>query len=84
MTVSELISILRRHDPAAVVVLPWDGDDDTLVLTFEELRPGSVQAVQMHKLPGSTSWYDPLAGAQLYEELLNDGAAGAVKGVLLG
>jgi len=26
MTVSELISILQQHDPAAVVVLPWGED----------------------------------------------------------
>lgn len=83
MTVSGLISILQQHDPAAVVVLRWDGDMDTLVLTCEELRQGAVQAVQLHRLPEASGW-DPLGGAKLYEELLNDSAEGAVKGVLLG
>ena len=84
MTVSDLISILQQHDPAAVVVLPWDVYDfDTLVPTHEELRQGAVQAVQLHRLPEASGW-DPLCGARLYEELLNDSAEGAVKGVLLG
>ena len=83
MTVSELISILQHHDPAAVVVLRWDIDRDALTPTHEELRRGAVQAVQLHKLPGATGW-DPLCGTVLYEELLNDDAAGATKGVLLG
>ena len=60
MTVSGLISILQQHDPAAVVVLRWDGDMDTLVLTCEELRQGAVQAVQLHRLPEASGW-DPLA-----------------------
>ena len=83
MTVTDLISILQQHDPAAVVVLRWDVDIDALTPTHEELRQGAVQAVQLHKLPAATGW-DPLGGAKLYEELLNDDADGATKGVLLG
>ena len=84
MTVSDLISILQQHDPAAVVVTRWDVYDfDTLVLTFEELHHGAVQAVPMCKLPEAVGW-DPLGGAMLYEELLSDDAADATKGVLLG
>ena len=83
MTVAELISILQQHDPAAVVVLRWDVDIDALTPVHEELRIGEVQAVQLSMLPKATGW-DPLGGAVLYEELLNDDAAGATKGVLLG
>ena len=83
MTVSDLISILQRHDPAAVVVTRWDVDIDALTPTHEELRQGAVQAVQLHRLPEASGW-DPLGGATLYEELLNDDADGATKGVLLG
>lgn len=83
MTVSDLISILQQHDPAAVVVLRWDVDIDALTPVHEELRLGEVQAVQLHKLREASGW-DTLGGAVLYEELLNDDAAGATKGVLLG
>ena len=84
MTVSELISILRRHDPAAVVVLPWGEDRDALVSEYEELRLGAVQAVRLLKLPSPESGFDPLCGARLYEELLDYSAIPGVKGVLLG
>jgi hypothetical protein len=83
MTVSDLISILQQHDPAAVVVTRWDVDIDALTPTHEELRRGAVQAVQLHRLPEASGW-DPLGGATLYEELLNDDAEDSVKGVLLG
>ncbi len=83
MTVTELISILQQQDPAAVVVLRWDVDMDALTPVHEELRLGEVQAVQLCMLPKATGW-DPLGGATLYEELLNDDATGATKGVLLG
>ena len=84
MTVSELISILQQHDPAAVVVLPWGEDMDVLVSEYEELRVGAVQAVRLLRLPSPESGFDPLCGARLYEELLDCSAITGVKGVLLG
>ncbi len=87
MTVAELISILQQHDPAAVVALRWDWDpnDPAVALTCEELRPGVVQAVQLHKLNASTDWFDPLGGAQLYEQIDDErDHRAAVQGVLLG
>ena len=83
MKVADLIAILQRHDPDAVVVLRWDVDMDALTPVHEELRIGEVQAVQLCMLPKATGW-DPLGGAVLYEELLNDDATGATRGVLLG
>lgn len=84
MTVSELISILQQHEPAAVVVTQWGADKDDLVLIFERLRVGAVQAVQLLKLPSPQNGFDPLGGATLYEELLDCSTIPAVKGVLLG
>lgn len=83
MKVAALIAMLQHHNPTAVVVLRWDVDVDAMALTCEELRQGSVQAVQLRKLPGRNGGWDPLGGAKLYE-LLNDDEDGAVQAVLLG
>lgn len=91
MNVAELISKLQQHDRAAAVVLRWDWDGTEVAAVAAaafkciELRAGQVQAVSLHKLPASSSWYDPLGGAVLYDEIddENDHRA-AVPGVLLG
>lgn len=54
MTVSELIELLKQHDPDAVVTLRYECDDYE-VITCEELRQGSVQSAQLLKLQSSTS-----------------------------
>lgn len=87
MTVSELIAKLQQHDRAAAVVLRWDWDGTEVAEAFKciELRAGQVQAVSLHKLPASSSWFDPLAGAQLYELIDDDeDRRAAVPGVFLG
>ena len=49
MTVSELIEMLKQHDPDAVVALRYDCDDDG-VITCEELHQGVVQSAQLRRL----------------------------------
>lgn len=85
MRVSELIALLEQHDPSAVVTLRFECGAEGEV-TCEELRLGGVQAAQLRKLQSKDSWYDPLAGAQLYR-LCDAGdpeLPDAVNGVLLG
>lgn len=88
MTVSDLIAILQRHDPAAVVVLRWDWDGTEVAAAASnraELRLGEVQSASLRKLPGTSSWYDPLGGVVLYEEIDDErDRRTAVPGVLLG
>ena len=85
MTARELIELLKQHDPDAVVALRYDCDDNG-VITCEELRSGHVQAAQLRRLQSKDSWFDPLAGAQLYRlcEEEDDDIVDAVNGVLLG
>lgn len=75
MTVTELISILKQHDPAAIVVLRGDADgdgDDTQSTLWEELRRGAVWATQLKQLkrrprpPRDDVGWDPLDAATLY------------------
>ena len=75
MTVTELISILKQHDPAAIVVLRGDADgegDDAQSTFWEELRRGAVWATQLKQLkrrpslPRDDVGWDPLDGATLY------------------
>jgi hypothetical protein len=66
MTVTDLISILQHHDPAAVVVLRWDMCDFEQSTVWEELRQGAVQSTQLKRLSGVDGGWDPLGGAKLY------------------
>lgn len=85
MTTAELITLLQQYPPTAVVALRYDCDDDG-VITCEELREGDVQAANLRRLQSRDSWYDPLAGAQLYRLCEDDDPelADAVYGLLLG
>ena len=85
MTAAELITLLQQYPPAAVVALRYDCDDHG-VITCDELRLGAVQAAQLRRLQSKDSWFDPLAGVQLYRLCEDDDPEllDAVDGVLLG
>lgn len=86
MTVTELIVILQRHGPSAMVVVPTDSETlrDPIV---QALRPGDVQAVEMRRLESKKSWFDPNQGAVSYEIDEGDEHSATVEkvpGVVLG
>lgn len=84
MTVADLISILKRHDPAVLVAVRWVVDYDDMARTCEELRPGAVHAVQLCEVPVRSGGWAPLGGAKVYDLLNDDDDAGTVRAVLLG
>ncbi len=86
MTVSELIKLLKRHDPNAVVAMRYAYIDPAGFVTCEALQREYVQAVQLRHLQSRDAWFEPMAGTQLYMlcEGDDEAIADAVSGVRLG
>jgi hypothetical protein len=86
VTVRALRDLLAKMDQDAVVVLRYDYKDPDGSSTCEGLALGQVQAVDVRALKSKDSWYDPLAGVQLYRvcETGDPELPDAVNGVLLG
>jgi hypothetical protein len=86
VTVGKLAGLLAKMDQDAVVVLRYDYKDPDGSTTCEGLALGQVQAVDVRTLKSKDSWFDPLAGVQLYRlcEAGDPELPDAVNGVLLG
>jgi hypothetical protein len=86
VTVRALRDLLAKMDQDAVVVLRYDYKDPDGSSTCEGLALGQVQAVDVRALKSKDSWYDPLAGVQLYRvcETGDPELPDAVNGVLIG
>lgn len=80
MTVSELITLLRRHSPTAVVVIR-DSVNAKRDVTAEGLRPDLVQNARLHMLQQNPGGDNPHGRFALYE--LREDAC-AVDGIVLG
>ncbi len=82
MTTGELIAMLQQLDPAAVVVVPAYSDlsDFSGPSSALGLQPGFVRTVNLREVQSKQSWFDPLAGAPLFE--IDDD--GDVQGVEIG
>ena len=86
VTVRALRDLLAKMDQDAVIVLRYDYKDPDGSTTCAGLTLGQVQAVDVRALKSKDSWFDPLAGAQLYRlcEKGDDDLPDAESGVLLG
>ena len=66
VTVRALRDLLAKMDQDAVVVLRYDYKDPDGSTTCEGLALEQVQAVDVRTLQSKASWFDTLAGVQLY------------------